>query len=95
VPPRSVLLIKEGMAIHYRYLAGGGRQILTFLVPGDLCGGHAFLIKEIDHLIGTITPVRLAPISRENMMDLFLHRLVSRLLSGGVRSRSRPCCVSG
>lgn len=72
--PRSVFLLKEGMAIRYRILPDGGRQIMTFLIPGDLCDMHVFLLKAMDHSIGTITSVRVAPISREGMMDLFSRR---------------------
>jgi CRP-like cAMP-binding protein len=72
--PRSVFLLKEGMAIRYRALPDGGRQIMTFLIPGDLCDIHVFLLKAMDHSIGTITPVRVAPISRETLMDVFSHR---------------------
>ena len=72
--PKSVFLLKEGMAIRYRNMPDGGRQIMTFLIPGDLCDMHVFLLKAMDHSIGTITPVRVAPISRENMMDLFSRR---------------------
>ena len=71
--PRSVFLLKEGMAIRYRNMADGGRQIITFLIPGDLCDMHVFLLKAMDHSIGTITPVRVAPISRESIMGLFGH----------------------
>ncbi len=69
--PRSVFLLKEGMAMRYRNLPDGGRQIMTFLIPGDLCDMHVFLLKEMDHSIGTITPVRVAPILRERIMGLF------------------------
>jgi CRP-like cAMP-binding protein len=71
--PRSVFLIKEGMAIRYRDLPDGGRAIMTFVIPGDLCDMHVFLLKAMDHSISTTTPVRIARISRENMMDLFAH----------------------
>ena len=72
--PGSVFLLKEGMAIRYRSLPDGGRQIMTFLIPGDLCDMHVFLLKAMDHSIGTITPVRIARICRESMMDVFSHR---------------------
>ena len=72
--PKSVFLLKEGMAIRYRDMPDGGRQIMTFLIPGDLCDMHVFLLKAMDHSIGTVTPVRVAPISRESMMDLFARR---------------------
>jgi CRP-like cAMP-binding protein len=74
MPPRSVFWIKEGMAIRYRNLSDGGRQIMTFLLPGDFCDGHVFLVKAMDHSIGTITPVRVAPVSRETMIGMFADR---------------------
>jgi CRP-like cAMP-binding protein len=72
--PRSVFVILEGMAVRYRNLPDGGRQIMTFLIPGDLCDMHVFISKAMDHSIGTITPVRLATISRDQMMDVFARR---------------------
>jgi CRP-like cAMP-binding protein len=72
--PRSVFLLKDGMAIRYRSLPDGGRQIMTFIIPGDLCDVHAFLLEAMDHSIGTITPVSVAWIPRDSMMDLFSHR---------------------
>ena len=72
--PRQVFVILDGMAVRYRWLPDGGRQILTFLIPGDLCDMHVFLAKAMDHSIGTITPVRLASISRDQMMDVFTVR---------------------
>lgn len=74
VKPRSVFLLKEGMAARYRGMPNGGRQIMTFLIPGDLCDLHVFLLKAMDHSIGTITPVRIAPIPRASIMDLFARR---------------------
>ncbi len=71
---RSVFLLKEGLAIRYRAMPNGGRQIMTFLIPGDLCDAYVFLLRSMDHSIGTITPVRVAPISRESMMALFARR---------------------
>ena len=44
---------------------------MTFLIPGDLCDMHVFLLKAMDHSIRTINPVRVAPISRESMINLF------------------------
>ena len=72
--PRSVFVMKEGMAVRYRNLPDGGRQIMTFLIPGDLCDAHVFLLKAMDHSLGTITPVRIAPISRDEILNLFVQR---------------------
>src|SRR4051794_37458481 len=35
--PRSVYLIVDGWACHYRILEDGRRQIVDFAIPGDLC----------------------------------------------------------
>ena len=72
--PRSAFVIKEGMAIRYRLLPDGGRQIMTFLIPGDFCDVHVFLLKAMDHSIATLTPVRAAPISRDRIMETFASR---------------------
>ncbi len=79
--PRSVFLVKEGVAIRYRVMPNGGRQIMTFLIPGDLCDIHVFLLKAMDHAIATVTPVCIAPIPREDMMTVFLdHPRISAAL---------------
>lgn len=38
--PNHVNLILEGWACRYKTLADGRRQILAFLMPGDLCDLH-------------------------------------------------------
>lgn len=69
--PRSVMLVQEGMAVRYRNLPDGRRQIMTFLIPGDLCNPHVFLLKAMDHSISTITTVRVSSIAREALMETF------------------------
>lgn len=72
--PRSVFLLQDGMAVRYRNLPDGRRQILTFLIPGDLCDPHIFLLRAMDHSIGTLTPVRVSPIPRQGLMETFATR---------------------
>ena len=68
--PREVFVLREGLAIRYRNLPDGSRQIMTFLLPGDLCNPHMFLLETMDHSIGTLTPVRVATIPRDRMISL-------------------------
>ena len=72
--PRSVFLLQDGMAVRYRNLPDGRRQIMTFLIPGDLCDPHMFLLRTMDHSIGTITPVRVTSLSREGLVKAFATR---------------------
>ena len=71
--PRSAFVLTRGMACRYRLLPDGKRQILTFMIPGDFFGLHAFLLKAMDHSIATLMPTRLATISRDTVFALFEH----------------------
>ena len=55
----STLLI-EGIVCRYKDLADGQRQIMELHVAGDFVDLHGFLLKRLDHNIGSITPVRVA-----------------------------------
>jgi CRP-like cAMP-binding protein len=55
----SILLI-EGLVCRYKDLAEGQRQIMELHVPGDFLDLHGFLLKQLDHNIGAMTPVRVA-----------------------------------
>jgi CRP-like cAMP-binding protein len=69
--PRAVILILEGWACCYKQLPDGRRQITSFLVPGDLGDANVFILGEMDHSVGAITPVRyaeIAPADFEQMM---------------------------
>jgi len=48
----------------------GRRQILTFLIPGDFYDSHAFLLRAVDHSVGTIVPTRLAAIERDAVLGI-------------------------
>lgn len=66
--PRPAFLMTEGIACRYRVLANGRRQILSFIMPGDICDLHGFLLEAMDHSIGTIAPSRIAPILRDRVI---------------------------
>jgi CRP-like cAMP-binding protein len=69
--PRSAFVLTSGMAFRYRLMPDGKRQILTFMIPGDVFGLHAFLLRAMDHSIATLVPTRLVAISRAAVFDLF------------------------
>lgn len=68
--PRVVNLILSGWACRYKQLADGQRQILGFLVPGDLCDLNVYILREMDHSLSTLTPVRLAEVPRSVMEEV-------------------------
>jgi CRP-like cAMP-binding protein len=71
--PRSAFVLTRGMAFRYRLMPDGKRQILTFMIPGDVFGLHAFLLRTMDHSIATLVQTRLATMSRAKVFDLFEH----------------------
>ena len=65
-----VFIVLEGWACRYKILPNGSRQIIAFLIPGDACDLHTELVEVMDHSIQTITPCKIAVISREDMRGL-------------------------
>ncbi|QPF84373.1 Crp/Fnr family transcriptional regulator [Bradyrhizobium genosp. L] len=63
--PKDVHLILSGWACRYKQLEDGRRQVVSFLLPGDICDVNVLILREMDHSIGTITPVSVADLSRE------------------------------
>lgn len=57
----------EGWACRYKTLPDGRRQIVDFLLPGDLCDLKLHLLSEMDHAIGAITAVTVAEINPEEL----------------------------
>jgi CRP-like cAMP-binding protein len=70
----DIHIVLSSLACRYKILEDGRRQIMAFLVPGDPCDSEIFILKEMDHSIGTLTPSLVASISGEIMKDLLLNR---------------------
>jgi CRP-like cAMP-binding protein len=68
--PDHVHVVLEGFAFRYKILPDGQRQIMAYLVPGDLCDLHVSILGEMDHAIGTITPCKVAYIPRREIEEL-------------------------
>ena len=63
-------VVMEGAACRYKVLPDGRRQIMAFLLPGDSCDVHTFLMKRMDHSIATLVPSRVAVIPRQAVLDM-------------------------
>ena len=63
--PKDVHLILSGWACRYKQLEDGRRQVVSFFLPGDICDLNVFILKEMDHSIGTITSVTIADLTRQ------------------------------
>ena len=70
----DIHVVISGLVCRYKILQDGRRQIMAFLVAGDPCDSEIFILKEMDHSIGTLTPSVIASIPGDTMMDLLLNR---------------------
>ncbi len=79
--PDHVHLIVEGFACRYKMLADGQRQIMAFLVPGDICNLNVFILDQMDHGIATISACQVVDIPREGIEALTTrHPRITRAL---------------
>jgi CRP-like cAMP-binding protein len=60
VPVNASTLLLEGLVCRYSDLADGQRQIMELHVTGDFVDLHSFLLKHLEHNVGSLTPVRVA-----------------------------------
>lgn len=66
----DVRLILQGFACRYKLLPSGGRQIVGFLLPGDFCDLNVFILKAMDHSIGTLSPCTVVDIPSRRILEL-------------------------
>lgn len=65
-PGRSTLVL-SGLTCRYRDVESGKRQITAIHVPGDFVDLHSFLIKQMDHSVGTLSPCVVAYAPHEGL----------------------------
>ncbi len=71
--PTNINLILSGWACRYKVLEDGRRQIMAFFLPGDVCDLNIFVLKEMDHSVGALTPLTYAEITRETFDEMAEH----------------------
>jgi CRP-like cAMP-binding protein len=70
--PRWAFILLDGMACRFRTMSDGRRQILTFIIPGDICGLQSLALKRMDHSIATIVPTSIAVIKRKLLLEAMM-----------------------
>jgi CRP-like cAMP-binding protein len=66
----TVFLLSEGIAIRYRILRDGQRQILNFLLPGDFAGVTSCRFDSALFTVKTLTRSTVAPIPLASLVAL-------------------------
>lgn len=68
---RAVYVMEAGVAARIRVTQDGGRQIVNFLVPGDLFDPMGLIHAQSDHSFETLTSIALAEIDAGRLFELF------------------------
>ncbi|WP_337266455.1 Crp/Fnr family transcriptional regulator [Oryzifoliimicrobium ureilyticus] len=61
----------SGWAFRYKTLEDGRRQILNYLMPGDLVGLQGSIMGEMQHSVEALSPVILCVFERERLLTLY------------------------
>lgn len=64
------LIVLTGFASRYKRRVSGRRQILAYLIPGDLCDRGALYGYPLDHTIESLTRCQVAKVPRGVYLDL-------------------------
>lgn len=66
----NIHIVLSGLAARYKLLNEGERQIMAFLVPGDICDVEVFVLEEMDHGIAAISEVTCALVPADEIKAL-------------------------
>jgi CRP-like cAMP-binding protein len=69
-PAAHICLLLTGFAYGCRFLPDGRRQIVSYLIPGDLCDLRLLLLPNAAHTVSTLTAANVVPYSRETLLVL-------------------------
>ena len=68
--PDDVRFLLSGWACRYKMLDDGKRQIVGYLLPGDVCDLHVTLLSQMDHSIGLLSNAVVATVPAETLHAL-------------------------
>jgi CRP-like cAMP-binding protein len=68
--PTDISLISDGFACRYKVLDDGRRQILAFLIPGDICDLRALLLRRIDFGVAALSACQITVIPHQRLFDI-------------------------
>lgn len=70
-PNPHLYTVFEGWGFRYKILEDGRRQVLNYVLPGDLIGLQGTLMGEMQHSVEAITPMQFCVFEREKLSTLF------------------------
>lgn len=68
--PTHSMLVTSGYTCRYKMLPDGQRQIMAIHLPGDFVDLHSFLLKQMDHSVGALSPSTVITFPHERLVTL-------------------------
>lgn len=69
-PPPALHLMLSGWACRYKTLEDGRRQIIAFLLPGDLCDLNSYVLRKMDDSIAAVTELVFTVIPHDRLASI-------------------------
>ena len=66
----AAVLVNEGWAFRHRTLRDGRRQVMDFVLPGDICDPTVFVTPRADFSMQAITDLSYSVIQSEDVLEL-------------------------
>jgi CRP-like cAMP-binding protein len=67
---QAAYILHSGWGCSFKILRDGGRQVITFPIPGDMIGVRSILLKTSDHAFSAITDAQVSRISVSRLNTL-------------------------
>lgn len=68
--PKSVQILLSGWGCRQKILRDGSRQVLAYLVPGDICDIHGWLLSRMDHEVVLLSDAEVATAPADAVHDV-------------------------
>lgn len=66
----AAVLVHEGWAFRHRTLSDGRRQVMDFVIPGDICDPSVFVTPRADFSMQALTDLSYSLLEAEDVLDL-------------------------
>lgn len=64
-------ILQQGWGCSFKVLQDGGRQVITFPVPGDCVGLRSILLRTSDHSFSAVTDAQVSRVEVSKMLEIF------------------------
>ena len=86
----KAFVLQAGWACSYKLLPDGGRQIISFPVPGDIVGLRSILLRTADHSFSALTDAAVNPVDGTHIVKCLTEfpRLAAALMWAASRDEA-------